>query len=246
MIHPTKVSTICIVGGGSSAHVLIPFLSQSSSHTIHLLTRKPDEWHTTITCDLTNMANEVTQSFEGKIHKKSNEPEQVIPDADIIVLCMPVHSYRGALRRIGPYISKEKKEVYIGTIYGQAGFNWMVHDIEKAFNLTNLIIFAIGLIPWICRTLCYGSKVANYGGKEVNVVAVTPKEKFTSLDELFLEDISLKPLGKGKFVQACCFLSLTLSVDNQIIHPARCYGLWTRYGGRWSSLDTVPFFYKVR
>lgn len=63
-----------------------------------------------------------------------------------------------------------------------------------------------------------GSKCANYGGKQVNVVAVSPADRFKRLNDLFLEDISMKPMGVGKFVQACSFLSLTLSVDNQIIH----------------------------
>ena len=245
LAQPPKISTVCIVGGGSSAHVLISFLSQQRSHNIHLLTRRPDEWHDVVTCELTSMKNEVIQTFHGVIHKKSKNPAQVIPDADIIVLCMPVHQYRDALRSIGPFISKSKDEVYVGTVYGQAGFNWMAHEIEKIYNLTNLVIFAIGLIPWICRTLSYGSKSANYGGKHVNVVAVTPKEKFDKMNEMFLDDISWRPLGVGKFVQACSFLSLTLSVDNQIIHPARCYGLWTQYEGRWSSFDAVPYFYKA-
>lgn len=82
------------------------------------------------------------------------------------------------------------------------------------------------------------------GGKQLNVVAVSPKEKFQRLNEIFLHDICMKPLGKGEFAQACSFLSLTLSVDNQIIHPSRCYGLWKRYGGWWPSMEDVPFFYR--
>jgi hypothetical protein len=33
-------------------------------------------------------------------------------------------------------------------------------------------------------------------------------------------------------------------VDNQIIHPARCYGLWQQSGGKWASKDEVPYFYR--
>jgi hypothetical protein len=29
----------------------------------------------------------------------------------------------------------------------------MVHEMEKENNLTNVVAFAVGLIPWICRTL---------------------------------------------------------------------------------------------
>ena len=33
-------------------------------------------------------------------------------------------------------------------------------------------------------------------------------------------------------------------MDNQIIHPSRCYGLWKRYGGKWATEGDIPFFYK--
>ena len=43
-----KSLTVTVVGGGSSAHILIPFLS-SSGHTVNLLTRRPKEWSKDIT-----------------------------------------------------------------------------------------------------------------------------------------------------------------------------------------------------
>lgn len=104
--------------------------------------------------------------------------------------------------------------------------------------------FAIGLIPWICRTTKYGELGANYGTKHVNVAAVTPYDRFDHLNKIFFEDISTRWHKKGRFHQACSFLSLTLSVDNQIVHPGRCYGLWKRYQGKWKTEDDIPFFYK--
>ena len=35
-----------------------------------------------------------------------------------------------------------------------------------------------------------------------------------------------------------------VTVDNQIIHPARCYGLWKKSGGVWESEEKVPYFYR--
>ena len=49
----------------------------------------------------------------------------------------------------------------------------MVHEAERTYKLENVVTFAIGLIPWICRTIKYGSLGANYGTKAVNVAAVT-------------------------------------------------------------------------
>lgn len=74
-------------------------------------------------------AAEVLNTVKGSITTISSDPAKVIPQADIIVLCMPVHQYRDALNRLAPYVSRKKKDVFVGTVYGQAGFNWMVHEI---------------------------------------------------------------------------------------------------------------------
>ncbi|KAL3782169.1 hypothetical protein ACHAWO_004015 [Cyclotella atomus] len=251
-------SVVCVFGGGNSAHVLIPFLS-ASGHKVNLLTRRPDAWCDTVTCELQSPskkrtmvdfgnvkhpAADVLQTVKGTINKKSSDPKDVIPESDVIVLCMPVHQYRDALTRLAPHINRSKKDVFVGTVYGQAGFNWMVHEMERANGLTNVVAFAVGLIPWICRTMEYGKLGANYGTKAVNVAAVWPHDKFGELDRIFFQDIAVRWHKKGHFHQACSFLSLTLSVDNQIIHPSRCYGLWKRYGGMWKTEDDIPFFYK--
>jgi hypothetical protein len=228
--------TIAVVGGGNSAHVLIPFLSKNG-HTVNLLTRRPKDWNDEIQCDIVRMDNSVKKTITGNIHKKSSNPKKVIPEADAIILCMPVHCYRSVLEHLATYIDKNK-EVFVGAIYGQAGFNFMFREIQNEFHLTKAVYFSFGLIPWICRADKYGSHGLNYGGNQVNIVAVSPYDKFEKLYLLLLKDIS-----HARFVQADSFISLTLSVDNQIIHPSRCYALWQKYNGHWPTLDAVPYFY---
>ena len=222
--------------GGNSAHVLIPFLG-ASGHQVNLLTRRPEAWSKIVTCEMQRpskkeqmmtygnvnhppAATEVLQTVKGTLSTISSDPSDVIPQADILVLCMPVHQYRNALNVLAPYIDRKKENVFVGTVYGQAGFNWMVHEMERNYDLHNICTFACGLIPWICRTVEYGKIGANYGTKMVNIAAVTPRDKFNVLDEIFLKDIAERWHGKGAFHQACSFLSLTLSVDNQIVSKA--------------------------
>lgn len=214
-------------------------------HTVNLLTRRPDDWKYTVQCDTTDgRTGKVTGSHSGKINIKSDDPSKVVPDASVIILCLPVHQYRPMLDQIAPYVNKNR-ETFIGTVFGQAGFDWMVESsIIKGQGCTKVVTFAIGSIPWICRTLKYGEKGINYGAKQQNIVAVSPPDKFEKLNHILLQDISLRPLGLGHFDQACSFLDLTLSVDNQIIHPARCYGLWKASGGVWETASKVPYFYR--
>ena len=235
-------NTVTVVGGGASAHVLIPFLS-GAGHTVQLLTRQPDRWAKDIRLELQSIDEEVLETFDGTLSRVSADPAEVVPESDLVVLCMPVCAYRAALQQIGPHLRREP-EVAVGTIYGQAGFNWMVDEMAEKFGLDSVITFAVGLIPWICRVREYGAVGVTYGCKEVNVAAVSPRDRFQQLDEAFFSPICEKWLGKGPFEQSDSFLSLTLSVDNQIIHPSRCYGLFQRYGGKWGSWEEIPYFYR--
>ena len=233
--------TITIVGGGASAHLLITLLS-SSNYVVNILTRKPDLWSRKIELQYQAINGDVIERFYGKLNKISAEPGDVINEADVIFLCMPVSQYRNALHRIAPHLNSDK-EVYVGTVYGQAGFNWMVNEIKRTFGLEKITTFSFGLIPWICRILEYGKFGITYGVKPINIAAVEPQLHFKALNENIFEKVCLDWFGKGAFIQADNFLSLTFSVDNQIIHPARCYGLFMRYGGEWEKLEDIPFFY---
>jgi len=233
---------VTIVGGGSSAHILIPFLS-GAGFIVNILTRRPKEWSSKIDLQLHSIDGEVQEEFSGSLTKISDNPAEVIPQASFVILCMPVNKYRIALHGLAPHLAKDK-EVFVGTIYGQAGFNWMVDEITNKFDLSNITTFAIGLIPWICRIIEYGKVGVTYGCKELNVVAVSPANRFDELNNLFLKNICERWLKKGQFQQADNFLSLTLSVDNQIIHPSRCYGLFLKDEGKWATKEEIPYFYR--
>jgi len=239
-INPSRVVTI--VGGGASAHVLIPFLS-GAGHRVQLLTRRPDDWSREVELQLQSIDEALLETFTGRLTTISSDPAEVIPESDIVVLCMPVCSYRPSLANLAPHLNRER-EVFVGTIYGQAGFNWMVEEITEAHALSNITTFAVGLIPWICRVIEYGRVGVTYGCKEVNIAAVSPRNRYEALEETFLRAICEQWLGKGAFRPSDSFLSLTLSVDNQIIHPARCLGLYRRYGGRWARKEDIPYFYR--
>ena len=241
MVEQEK-QNVTIVGGGSSAHVLIPFLS-GAGFDVNILTRKPKEWSRKVDVQLHSIHGELLEVFSGALTKISDNPAEVIPQASFVILCMPVCKYRFALHGLAPHLAKDK-EVFVGTIYGQAGFNWMVDEIKRKFDLNNITTFAIGLIPWICRVIEYGKVGVTYGCKDLNVVAVSPPNRFSELNDLLLKNICERWLKKGSFRQAANFLSLTLSVDNQIIHPSRCYGLFLKYDGKWANKKDIPYFYR--
>ena len=233
---------VTIIGGGSSAHTVIPLLS-SAGNNVNILTRNPHKWSKEIVSYYILPSGEIGGEINGTLTTITDNPNLVIPKSDIIILCMPVSQYRQALHTIAPYVQKNKK-VFLGTVYGQGGFNWMVNEIKMKFHLSDIITFAIGLIPWICRTKEYGKIGVTYGSKKVNCVAIDSQDDFNELNKILLNDMCYSWFKTGKFVLADNFISLTLSVDNQIIHPSRLYGLYLKYGGRWDTKEDVPYFYR--
>lgn len=233
---------ITLIGGGNSTHSLIPLLS-NAGHIINLLTRNPDKWSKEIKMEYISQEGKIINQLTGKLNLASDDPQDVIPQADVIILSLPVSKYRIVLNRIASFINKSKK-IDIGTMYGQGGFNWMVEEIKKKYNLTNIVIFASGLLPWITRTKEYGKIGYNYGPKSMNVVAVHPKSEFKRIIMQYLDDICYRWFKTGKYHLSDNFISLTLSVDNQVIHLSRLYGLYEKFGGKWKNRNDIPLFYK--
>lgn len=234
---------LVVCGGGNSAHIIIPFL-RDSIFDVYVYTSRPQEWSETVELEWHDAYGKVLDSYSGEIKKASSNLPELFSDADYIMFCMPVHKYRVALHDIAPYLSKEK-EVVIGTCYGQGGWNWMVDEIKKQYNLLNLITFAFGLIPWICRIEKYGKKGVTFGTfKKHNYAAVYPNSYFQQITEEFINPVCHNRIVDMMIWQSPNFLSLTLSVDNQIIHTSRCYGLYKVYGLSWNRKEDVPWFYK--
>ena len=233
---------LVVCGGGSSSHTLIPFL-KDSDFEVSVYTSRPEKWSKTIELEWHDPSGKVLGEYSGEIKLASNDPKVLFPEADYVVFCMPVHKYRVALQEIAPFLNKEKT-VFVGTVYGQGGFNWMVDEIRKQYGLENIVTFAFGLIPWICRLIEYGKKGVTYGPKAVNYAATYPKEYFKQVNEEFFNQVCHKWFGQGETKESENFLALTLSVDNQIIHTSRCLGLYKVHGKTWNSKEAVPWFYR--
>lgn len=226
---------VAIVGGGGSAHLLSVLLSERG-HSVRLLSSKPDLWRR----ELDLLTDEGT--IKGRIAKVSSNPYDIMHDAEVAFLCMPVHQYPVALRSVMSILSKNPKCI-IGTVYGQGGFDWMVKATAKELGIAVPRHFAIGLLPWIVRTVVYGQSSISYGPKLVNGIATSDQATYELLQEHILDDLSFSYWGRGRFELVPNFITLTLTVDNQIIHPSRCYALTQRYES-WLNDDEIPYFYR--
>ena len=238
-----KKKKLVVCGGGNSAHILIPFLNESI-FDVYVYTSRPDQWSKKIALEWQDATGKVLDTCKGDIVAASGSAKDLFPDADYVVFCMPVHQYRVALHKIAPYLNKSK-EVFLCTLYSQGGWNWMVDEIKREHGLNNIVTFAFGLIPWICRIKDYGHSGVVYGvQKYANFACAHPKQYFAQISKELIEPICHNDIVHERVEQSGNFISLSFSADNQIIHTSRCLGLYKVHGKEWKNKEDVPWFYK--
>jgi len=226
---------VAIIGGGGAAHVLSVLLA-GRGHDVRILTSKPQLWNRELELETADGV------LRGRIAGASDSPSVVLGDAEVAILCMPVHQYPVALKRIMPVLARNRRCI-VGTVYGQAGFDWMVKGAARELDTPVPEHFAIGLLPWIARTQEYGRRAISYGPKLRNGIATSSPDVFEFLQQNMLDDFSARYWGCGGFEKVPNFITLTLTVDNQIIHPSRCYALMNETSG-WDGAEEVPYFYR--
>ena len=224
-----RTTTVCIVGGGNGAHAAAGYFGQPSKNiAVRILTRRPLDWSTTIDVITAGSSWEHKGVLTGHIETCSSNAEDVIPGADVVLICAPANIHPLLLKRIAPFV---KSSAAIGALYSQGGFDWAVREAfaGRGDLLPKLLTFGLQNIPWICNLF---DKAANYGkrvtliGPKANLwVAASPVERTDEAVTLceMLFDIPTFALPN--------FLTLTLTPSNQIIHPARYYSIFQDWDG---------------
>lgn len=215
---------VCICGGGALGHVCIGKFSQCKDVQINVLTNHPELWSTNI-----SVLDPNGKILIGRINKVSNLAEDVIPQSDIILLCVPGFLMESTLRKI---VSLVKPDTFIGSIVSNTGFFFFAHEIFSS----NVSLFGFQRTPYIGRVVEYGKK-ANLLGykKEVFLVVETEKDKdtFRSL----IEKMVMTPV---RLLDN--FYEVSLSNSNPILHTGRLYSMWHDWKGE-AVLDCI-YFYK--
>lgn len=197
---------ICICGGGNLGHVCAGFLA-NRGHQVSILTTKPERWSQTIEI----VAPDGT--FEGKLAHISSQPDEVIPQAEIVLVCLPGFAIHDELIKIKPHISNTCK---VGTVVSSTGFFFEALEVLPA----SIPIFGFQRVPFISRTIEYGKKAELKGYKESLHVAI---EHTVAKDSLRQE---LEMLFERPVTLAENFYEVSLSNSNPLLHPSRLYTMW--------------------
>ena len=197
---------ITICGGGNLGHVCAGFLA-NRGHKVSILTTKPQLWGKSLDIAAPD------GNFVGQLASVSSDPNEVIPQAEIVLVCLPGFAIHDELEKIKPHLSKE---TIVGTVVSSTGFFF------EAFKVlpSDTPLFGFQRVPFISRTIEYGHKAELKGYKESLSVAIEQAENKGVIHKQ-LEDIFEKPINLLD-----SFYEVSLSNSNPLLHPSRTYTMW--------------------
>lgn len=200
--------SITICGGGNLGHVCAGFLSAQGDSRVSLLTSKPERWSEHI--DVRDCDGRV---YHGTLSAVSDRPSDVIPQADVVLLCLPGFAIRDVLRSVAPCL---RPSAWVGSVVSSTGFFF---EAEEALPASQPL-FGFQRVPFISRITRYGREAELKGYKESLAVAVehtADKETVrAALQQLFKTPVRL----------LSSHYEVSLSNSNPLLHTSRLYTLW--------------------
>lgn len=198
--------SVCICGGGNLGLVCAAVFA-AEGHRTSLLTGHPSDWSRRIRA--TDSDGKV---YEGELHRISSDPADVVPDADIVFLCLPGNHIESVLVRIKPVL---RPDTIVGSIVSSTGFFFFVDDI-----IPGQPVFGFQRVPYIARVEKYGCEAHLLGYKPSVNVAIEnvsdPNSLCRRLSELFRTPACLL---ESRYEAA-------LTNSNPILHTGRLYSMW--------------------
>ena len=198
---------ICIIGAGHIGHALVVMLA-NKGHEINMLSSH-----------LKNV-DEIVGYYEdntivGRVNKISDKPEEVVSEAELIILSVPAFARLEVLKRIKDHI---RDDAIIGAMPGIAGFDLEIDQVLGGRD--NLTVFSAQRVPCIARIIEPGKSVRLYIKKSMAIAVNENKAVIKNL----LENL----LGLNIYLLDS-FLEVNLSNSNPILHSARLYRLFKDY-----------------
>lgn len=205
---------ICICGGGNLGHI-IAGIAAYKGYNVSLLTRKPQLWKSSL-----SITDNEGKKFIGNLTAITNDASKIIPQADIVLLCLPGFAIEEELSIIHPHL---KQGCHIGSVVCSTGFFFIASRILNP----NTSLFGFQRTPFIARINQYGQSANLLGYKKELQLAILNNENPEELQKTF-QDITNTPVRLLNH-----FLEASLTNSNPILHPARLYSIFRT----WSKND---------
>ncbi|KKM10171.1 hypothetical protein SY88_14755 [Clostridiales bacterium PH28_bin88] len=232
--------TICnlaVCGGGNGAHAVIPIARRNVRGRLTVYAPYADEAKRLEDGARVNEGIELVglhQGLKGKPDRVSKTPQEVVAEAEMVLIVAPAFAHENMLREMAPYL---KENVLLGAMPARSGFEYMASRILREAHKNHAVIFAMQTLPWACRLVGYGQKVKILGQKERVGVAAIPATAAPGVAELLtrLLGVEIYPMRH--------MLANSLANVGQIVHPGIMYGLFKNFSGETFMEDAIPLFY---
>ncbi len=170
------IKKICICGGGGLGHTCAAVLSYKQDIEVSLYTQRPEQWQHTFLVHTPN-----GKDLHGHLAHISSNPKDLIPQADMVLLCLPAFLVEQTIATIRPYL---QQNTIVGAIVGNSGFFIFCHNLLP--NTTKL--FAFQRVPFISRVITYGKEACLLGYKDQLLIATEniPDNAFLPRDGLLV------------------------------------------------------------
>ena len=144
--------------------------------------------------------------------KISDNPSEVIPNAEIILLCLPGFAIRETLKTIQPYVTTQ----YVGSVVCSSGFFFAAHEIfSKETSL-----YGFQRVPFVSRVEKYGEKANLLGFRERLYMVCENIANQQELADFWAEHLCTPVSLLDNY------LEVSLTNSNPLLHPSRLYGMW--------------------
>lgn len=220
-----KIITIC--GGGSLGHVIAGWISARGHAVVNILTNRPEKWNHEIKVDTPDGL-----VLGGEIAKISNKPDDIIPESDVVLLCLPGFLIEGELHKIKNHLNPK---TFVGSVFSSTGFFF---EAIKVLG-DKQPLWGFQRVPFISRVEEYGKSAHLLGYKDGHNIAIEnvsneEKVQFASMMQVWFER-SITILNN--------YYEASLTNSNPLLHTSRLY---TMFGGENEGkvFDQMIFFYE--
>lgn len=216
---------ITIVGGGNIGTQFAVHCAHAG-HKVTMYTSRPNEFDSEL--QIVDESGNVV--MRGALSKATSSAEEAMADADHVLITVPSTLMKKTADEITPYI---RPTTLIGVVPGNGGSECAFKEcIERGSTF-----FAIERVPAVARLVEYGKIVRSIGYRAELHVAALPHAMTVQCCEVVsgIFDMPCKPIS--------CFLSMTLTPSNPILHTTRLKSIFADYqeGVIYKSL---PLFYE--
>lgn len=167
---------------------------------------------------------------EGNIYNATDDIKEAIEDAELIFVTLPPFMMSKLAEDMLEYVKPGTKIALIpGTGGGECAFK---KCLEK-----ECVIFGLQRVPSVARLVEYGKSVCAVGYRNELHVAALPKRYTSECCEL------MKSIFDIMCTELPCYLNLTLTPSNPILHTTRLRTIFKDYE-EGKLYESVPLFYE--